>query len=290
MSNRFQHIRSFFSNISQNSIYLRGIEQKLLHLSMERIRTDLRYQDKRCLIPYGYKIYSQNDEDGIIREIFNRIGVTNKIFVEFGAGNGFENNTYALLFDGWKGLWIDSSKKLCKHVQKNLKNTIKEGTLSVKNAFITKENINELIVSQITEEKIDLLSIDIDGNDFHIFDSITCINPRVIVIEFNAKFPPPIVYCMNYDKSHIWNGDDNFGASLKFLEIELNKRDYYLVGCSIIGINAFFVKKDLVKNIFMEPFTAESHYEPARYYLGSSSSGHKSSFRTLENSLKNHSR
>lgn len=272
------NIRKPFSNLNK-------IEKYLAHWTLERLKRDSRYQDNQSLIPYGYKIYSQNDEDGIIREIFNRIGVTNKMFVELGVGKGLENNTLALLFDEWKGLWIEGSENSTRHIRKNLKNTIKAGALSVINAFITKDNIDELISSTIDENEIDLLSIDIDGNDFHAFISINCINPRVVVIEYNAKFPPPIIYCMDYDETHVWNGDDNFGASLKFLEIEFDKKDYCLVGCNLLGANAFFVRKDLVGNKFLEPFSAEVHYEPARYHLGVLSSGHKPSFKTLEKSL-----
>ena len=142
-----------------------------------------------------------------------------------------------------------------------------------------------MISSQINENEIDLLSVDIDGNDIHIFNSINCISPRVVVIEYNAKFPPPITYCMKYNQKYIWNGDDNFGASLKFLENEFDKKGYCLVGCNITGVNAFFVRKDLVTDKFLEPFSAEVHYEPARYYLAKFSSGHKPSLNTLEESL-----
>ena len=73
-----------------------------------------KYTDKARLERYGFKAYSQNDEDGIIQEIFNRIGVTNKTFVEFGAYDGLENNTTYLLMKGWRGLWIDGDPKKMK--------------------------------------------------------------------------------------------------------------------------------------------------------------------------------
>jgi hypothetical protein len=254
----------------------------LIHSSLDRLLQAPRYQDKKCLSQYGYKVYSQNDEDGIIREIFNRIGVTNRIFIEIGVGKGMENNTLALLFDGWKGMWIEGARQAITFIRQNLKNTIKKGNLKLLNAFVDRNNVDELISTAIDYTEIDLLSIDIDGNDFHVFDAITCIRPRVVIIEYNAKFPPPIVYCMSYNENHVWRRDDNFGASLKFLEREFSKKGYCLVGCNLTGANAFFVRNNLVGTHFLEPFTAENHYEPARYYLGEFTSGHKPSLQTLE--------
>ncbi len=264
---------------------LTKIENVLVHQSIELIKMNERYKDSKNLIPFGNKIYSQNDEDGIIREIFKRIGTTNKVFIEFGIGNGLENNTFALLFDGWAGLWIEGSKSAVKNINEALNKTINSGKLTVKNAFISKNNINELISMSIKHDEIDLLSVDIDGNDIHIFKEIKCVKARVVVIEYNPKFAPPIKYCKKYKDDHTWNRDDNFGASLKFLESEFEKNGYSLVGCNITGSNAFFVRSDLANDKFQKPYTAETHYEPARLYLTAYSSGHRSSFKTLENSV-----
>lgn len=253
---------------------------------IDRIRGSARYQNPKSLIPFGSKVYSQSDEDGIIREIFRRIGLTNKIFVEFGIGNGLENNTFTLLFEGWQGLWIDASSSSIAKIKKHFSEIIEKGQLSVIQSFITKDNINELISAKIGTDEIDLLSVDIDGNDYHIFDAITCIRPRVVVIEYNAKFTPPILYCMEYDQTHTWEKDDCQGASLKFLEINLDRKGYCLVGCNVSGVNAFFVRKELTSDKFSEPFTAEHHYEPPRYYLSGYFSGHPASYRTLPKALK----
>ncbi len=92
--------------INSHMVFIRQI---VLNNYIENLKGGACYQDDKCLIKYGQKIYSQNEEDGIIREIFNRIGTSNKMFVEFGIGDGLENNTLALLLSGWKGLWIDGS-------------------------------------------------------------------------------------------------------------------------------------------------------------------------------------
>jgi hypothetical protein len=135
-------------------------------LTIESLQQRERYQKKGNLIPYGYKIYSKNEEDGLIKEIFNRIGVTNKIFIEIGVEDGLENNSLALLFDDWKGLWIEGSQKDVDKIRNGFKKTIQKGQLQVTQSFVTKSNINEIISSYIKEKNVDILSIDIDGNDY----------------------------------------------------------------------------------------------------------------------------
>lgn len=250
------------------------------------IRRGSKYTDPKSLLPFGYKIFSQNDEDGIIGEIFKRIGPTNKSFIEFGAGNGLENNTLTLVYKGWNGLWIDSSSKYVNNIQKHYSKIINRGQIKVIKSFITKSNIDSILKSNNMKGEIDLLSIDIDGNDIYIFNAISCISPRVVIMEYNAKFIPPMIYCMAYEEKYKWKGDDCFGSSLKYLEIEFSKKGYSLVGCNLTGVNAFFIRNDLVSNKFMEPFSAEFHYEPPRYYLTLGlSTGHPSSYRTLDRAI-----
>jgi len=258
-----------------------SMHQYLINREMTDLRNSPRHRDPKSLVPFGYKIYSQNDEDGIIREIFTRIGTTNRTFVEFGVDDGKECNTYALLFDGWRGLWIDACAKYIDSIEHNLKEIIRTGQLMVARSFITRDNINATISAHISDAEIDLLSVDIDGNDYHVFDAISCVNPRVVIMEYNAKFAPPISFCMDYNERHVFEQDDCFGASLKFLETRLAGKGYCLVGCNLTGINAFFVRKDLVAGRFMEPFTAEHHYEPARYYLTGLSAGWPPSYNAL---------
>lgn len=242
----------------------------------EEIELKMRLSNALYLESYGYKVYSQNDEDGIIEEIFNRIETTNKIFIEFGVQNGLESNCHYLLHKGWTGLWIDGDKDAVKEIKQLFKKPIDEKRLSVLNAYITKDNINSLIKEHgnISGE-IDLLSIDIDGNDWWVWDAIQCISPRVVVIEYNAKFPPNFEWVMEYDEKHIWSGDDEQGASLKSLELLGSKRGYQLVGTNVNGVNAFFVKEYLAKELFVKPATAEKLYNPARWTMAYIS-GHKS--------------
>ncbi len=229
--------------------------------------TRRRFEDEKCLERYGYKVYSQNDEDGIIQEIFRRIGTTDKRFIEFGVQNGLESNCHYLLFKGWTGLWIEGSASYVKEIHNRFRPVISNGQLKVKNAFITRDNINELFTSENFTGEIDLLSIDIDGNDYYVWKAINVIKPRVVVIEYNGKFPPDLDWKQAYNSKHIWDGSDWHGASLKAYELLGRELGYQLVGTGINGVNAFFVRQDLAEDKFITPATAENLYNPLRGQL-----------------------
>ena len=158
---------------------------------VKELLSDTRYDDKKRLERYGFKVYSQYDEDGIIQEIFNRISLGARTFVEFGVENGLENNTLKLLLEGWSGLWIEGSENFVSQINAKFRDVVSDGRLRVTAAFVDRDNINILIGAYFAGE-IDLLSIDIDGNDIHILNSIEVVSPRVIIIEYNGKFPPPM--------------------------------------------------------------------------------------------------
>lgn len=226
-----------------------------------------RNSDERRLLKYGYRVYSQADEDGILHEIFRRIGPGSRKFVEIGAGSGLENNTLFLLVQGWRGVWIEGSQRRVAAAAKQLAQPIAEKRLHVVQQFVTAAKIDATL-QHLTLAAVDLLSIDLDGNDYYILESIRSVRPRVITVEYNAKFPPDVPWVMEYNESHHWDSTDYFGCSLKALETLLSERGYSLVGCNLLGSNAFFVQRELATDPpFCSPFTAENHYEPPRYFL-----------------------
>jgi hypothetical protein len=233
---------------------------------IKEILSDPLYQDKRRLLPFGFKIYSQNDEDGIIQEIFARIGLGSRTFVEFGVGNGLENNTLKLLLEGWSGLWLEGSRQDVAAIDGKFSDVIRQGRLRARQAFLDRDNINRLIGQSYTGE-IDLISIDVDGNDIHLLEALEVVSPRVIVIEYNGKFPPPLSIAQSYDPAYRWKGTDYSGASLAAIGKVADRKGYALVGCNITGVNAFFVRRDLLGDMFHPSCTAENHYQPPRYFL-----------------------
>ncbi|MBV8140139.1 MAG: hypothetical protein JO121_31555 [Deltaproteobacteria bacterium] len=247
--------------------------------AVQRILKEPRFQDIRRLEHYGYHAYSQNDEDGIIAEIFRRIGTTDRRFVEIGAGDGYENNTVFLLLQGWSGLWVEADGTNARRITSRLAEPIKEGRLQYLQQFVTRESVNELLLNcQLTGE-IDFLSIDIDGNDYYLLEALTALSPRVVAIEYNAMFRPPIIWVNAYDPRRSWDGGNAYGASLSALEQLGRRKGYALVGTGIVGVNAFFVRNNLVADHFAGPFTADNLFnEPAYELQDAFRSGHPASW------------
>lgn len=280
IKNFLKRFTEISSNLEYSSNNLAHISAKLSPYIYEQISsgilTDPKYSNPLRLEPYGYKVSSQNDEDGILYEIFRRIGIKKHSFVEFGVGNGLENNSLYLLKQGWLGLWIEGSAQNIQYIRDKFSKTLVAGQLSLIEAFVTRDNINSLIQSVFSDE-IDLLSIDIDGNDYYIWEAINVISPRVVCIEYNSKFVPPIKWAIEYNPEHIWDGSDYQGASLAAL-VELSvQKGYQLVGCNLNGVNAFFVRNDILDGKFMVSDNLIDYYQPPRYYLSSAPIGHPSS-------------
>jgi hypothetical protein len=233
-----------------------------------------RHADPKRLLRYGFKVYSQCDEDGLIQEIFRRIGTGNRTFVEFGVETGIECNTVKLLVEGWRGLWLDGLEGHVAQIRTRFASFLNEDRLQVLHAFVTAENINALLKQGGVTGDIDLLSIDIDNNDYWVWKAIEIVKPRVVVIEYNATLRPPLSLVVPYDSVRTWNGTNYFGASLEALVRLGRDKGYRLVGCSIGGANAFFVQDAIAGDHFLDPATAEEHYEPPRYFFGMMRPGH----------------
>jgi hypothetical protein len=235
-----------------------------------------RNADPRRLLRYGFKIYAQNDEDGIIQEIFRRIGATKRTFVEFGVEAGTECNTVKLLVEGWSGLWIEAGAAYVATIRERFATFLAQKRLTVLESLVTAENINDLLRQGGMSGEIDLLAIDIDYNDYWVWKAIDAVAPRVIAIEYNATLRPPLSLTVPYDPHGAWDGTNFYGASLEALVRLGAEKGYRLVGCSIAGVNAFFVRTELCGDKFLAPATAEEHYEPPRHYFHLLPAGHKS--------------
>jgi len=222
-----------------------------------------RYSDRRRLLRYAAQVCSQNGEDGMIAEIFRRIGTTNRVFAEVGVGDGNETNTSFLLSQGWTGYWFDGADNLVDTLKR--RSDLDSGSIRFRIAHVTRENVALLFADAGVPAEIDLLSVDIDQNTYFAWEALDRYRPRVAVIEYNASVPPDIDWKVRYEASRTWDGTNNYGASLKAYELLGRRLGYSLVGCDFIGINAFFVRSDLAGDLFAAPFTAENHYEPPRH-------------------------
>lgn len=230
----------------------------------------------------GEKYFSQNDEDGITLEILRRIGVDKGVFAEFGVGNGSENNTLILLASGWKGFWVGGEDLIFNHAQAAPRFSFLKRWIDRENVVAClKEGKESLGVSDI-----DVLSLDLDGNDVYLVEELLRkkANPKLFIVEYNAKFPPPIKWQIAYDKTHAWQGDDYYGASLASFHDVFVQNGYTLVCCNMTGANAFFVRNDFIDKFGDVPRDMRDLFFVPRHYLFQSY-GHKPSPKTIERFL-----
>ena len=217
----------------------------------------------------GYKVYSQTDEDGIIDFIFSKVA-NNRTFVEIGVQSGVECNSLLLLLKNWRGVWIEGSAGFCREIEASLGARAFPPLFRVTNAFVRRDNVAALVsdaVAFLGVGELDFLSLDIDGNDRHVMEALigAGIRPKLLCVEYNAKFPPGVAVTIRYDPDHVWDATDYMGSSLQSLVDLLQPLGYRLLTCNIPGINAFFIRDDL-GHLFPE-LPIDKLYQPFRYYL-----------------------
>lgn len=256
-----QNINALRVEVRRNSGYLarREIAALLDELEPDRLEH------------FGYKVYSQHDEDGILAEIFRRLEVVNGTFCEIGVENGLECNTLNLLHNGWRGAWIEGNASQVDAIVEKFADLTQRGKLSLAVGFVVAENINSALSAAlapigIDPGSLDLLSIDVDGMDVYLLEALETA-PKVIVIEYNAKFPPPTKRKPVYDAGNVWKGTDYMGSSLSAIHESSLRKGYQLVATNINGTNAFLVRRDLVQDRFRFELTPENLYNPPRYWL-----------------------
>jgi hypothetical protein len=226
----------------------RNQDDLLMLMGNERCRA-IRSENKlRRISDIGFKVHSQWEEDGIIEWLLQRIPVQSTTFVEFGVEDYTESNTRFLMKNrNWRGLIIDGG-------QANINAVFKQDIywkhdLKAICSFITKDNINNLISEANFDSEVGLLSIDIDGNDYWVWDAIEVIKPRIIICEYNAVFGDihqiTVPYDKDFQRTRTHHSNLYFGASIKALEHLAGRKGYVIIGSNSVGTNAFFVRSDL---------------------------------------------
>jgi hypothetical protein len=194
-----------------------------------------------------FRVSSQWGEDGILDWLIERLEVPTNSFVEFGVENYQEANTRFLLENrNWRGSVIDGSAENIAQLKREP--ICWRHDLTAKCAFVTRENINELIRSAGYCGEIGLLSIDIDGNDYWVWERIEAVNPIICVCEYNAVFgdicPITIPCDRDFVRTRTHHSNLYFGASIAALRLLAEKKGYQFVGTNSAGVNAFFVRND----------------------------------------------
>ena len=195
----------------------------------------------------GFGVFSQYDEDGIIQFLINHVEIKNQTFVEFGVEHYEESNTrFLLMNDNWQGMVIDGSEENIDYIQND--RVSRRFDLQAQAAFITKDNINDLIRKSGFHEDLGLLSVDIDGNDYWVWEAINAVRARIVVAEYNSVFghePVSILYQADFYRTKAHFSNLYYGCSLSALAHLAAKKGYMLAGSSLRGNNAFFVRKDI---------------------------------------------
>jgi hypothetical protein len=194
------------------------------------------------LARFGGKTFSQSDEDGLTLEIIRRLGIQDGTYCEYGVGDGTENNTLVLAALGWRGFWV-GGEALAFDWKKAKRFAF------VKN-WITQYNIMNLHKegqALVGIDAVDVVSLDLDGNDLHLVAKLMAggVLPRLFIVEYNSKFLPPVRFTIPYNPSHIWAGDDFYGASLQSFADLFAEQGYRCIVCNAgTGGNAFFIKNE----------------------------------------------
>jgi hypothetical protein len=268
---------------SQLNVQFDMLQMQVVRFWKETLQ-EPRYQEPKRLQRFGKKIYSQQDEDGIIEEILRRLGrVVPQTFIEFGVEDGRECNSLKLLLEGWIGLWLEGDPMYVQSIQSKLSGFIKSNRLRIGNHMVTKSNVNQIFAQYGLMGDIGMLSIDIDGNDIWVWEAISIVRPAIFICEFNSTWAPPLSVAQPSDDNIYWQGTNYFGCSLSALNKISVAKGYQLVGCNFSGVNAFFVRSDLCGDKFHLPATAEELYEPPRYWMRHLKSGHRAGIGPLVN-------
>ena len=211
-------------------------------------RTDLSKKYKRDFHPE--KQASQGGEDGIIAEIMRRLKVNQGWFVEFGAWDGVRfSNTYALALQNWRGIYIEGDPEKFKELQANMRPH--PGIVNVCR-YVSLEggdSLDSILGETSIPREFDLLSIDIDGNDYWVWDAIKSVDPAIVICEYNPILGDMRALVVPYDphftRFNAHHSGLYFGCSIAALRQLAAKRGYTFVGTNSNGINAFFVRDDL---------------------------------------------
>jgi hypothetical protein len=210
---------------------------------------------------YEQRRRSQNGEDGVIAEILRRVGAPGRFFVEFGAEEGREGNCAALAEDGWSGLYLEADAAKFAVLEANWRHRPEVGT---RHALVEPETIEALFAEAAVPTEPDVLSIDVDSTDWYLWEALVSYRPRLVVVEYNASLPldrqlvrPP--------EQDGWDGTDYFGASLGAFEALGQRKGYALVHTEQRGVNAFFVRHDLLPGTGL-PWGGAVQRHRANYY------------------------
>ena len=258
---------------TQLGSHKRGIDGRLRHVE-RNIHALIRrqYLDQSTLpvhqrvLSQRFHVLSQNEEDGITLALAKLAASSRKRFIELGAGPNGGNSGFLAANCGWTGLMVDGSEARAARLVKRFSRY----GVHVTSTWITRDNVNDLVRDHDLAGEVDLLSLDIDGNDYWVWRALDVCSPRIVILEFNAAFGPDRAVTVQYDpafaRAAFKDVTRNFyGASLSAFEQLGREKGYRLVMGEPRGVNVYLLRNDVAPEIAALPVHAifpDPGYDP----------------------------
>lgn len=238
-----------------------------IKINQGRILSELyRAKQSSRLSDYEFKVFSQWGEDGILQHLTANLNIKHRTFIEFGVEDFFESNCrFLLMKDLWQGFVIDGSPSNVQRLKSSY--LYWRHPVTARCAFITRDNVCALLDESGFDKEVGILSIDVDGIDYHLLEALQAWRAAIVVVEYNSLFGAVREVTVPYDaafqrhKAH-WS-NLYWGASLPAFAALLERRGYALVGVNSMGSNAFFVRRDLLQGAIQACSVAECFRESA---------------------------
>jgi len=286
--------------IHQTLLQIQGADQRHQGSHVAQYNRRRRLEHPNPISRCGQQLFSQTDEDGVTLEILRRLGMLQNDnnhpyrYAEIGVEAGTQCNTLVLAALGWSGVWVDQvdmcyeipNPSRLTHIKTrvnrdNVHDLLSRPTgdtsnLLTESLILLDQQEKDAGIEQYHPVELDVLSIDVDGLDYYLCETLLQddpyrrIQPALLIVEYNADFPPPVPFVQDYDEDHYWQGGNYYGASLQSLTDLLERNDYSLVACNAAsGCNAFFVRTDLFNTrAFSDvPLDIRDIYVPPNYML-----------------------
>lgn len=203
--------------------------------------------------------WSQNGEDGLIAALVERVGAGERSFVEIGSSDGAENCTRALAEDGWRGVWFEGDPQRAATARA----TVTDLDVRVVETIVTSRNVGDLLAANGVDAEPTVAVVDIDGSDLWVLRAVLArVSPRIVVVEYNATFPPGVFWTRRNRRSYSWPETYEHGASLDAMVWAASVARYRLVACDSTGVNAFFVRSDLLAAAGLVAHPLDRLYRP----------------------------
>jgi hypothetical protein len=245
INRRLTRIERQLASVEKIWLRTRHVEPAVQALLRERFLDAGALPYPERLTARRFRISSQNQEDGLTLALLGEVGITRRRFVEIGAGLSGGNSGFLARECGWSGLMVDGHEGHMVQVGRRFP------PATAVAAWVTRDNINQLIASHGFTGEVDLFSLDLDGNDYWIWEAMTACTPRVVILEYNSMFGPERSVTVPYDPKFDRHRHRTmyYGASLTALTRASARKGYRLVAVEPTGVNAFFLRKDLAPDV-----------------------------------------